>query len=62
MKNINLGNHNEKIECEQYAFKRNKKKLLITTGVQKKIYSFVYDTRILLDDFNTLPFGYKFMS
>ena len=34
--------------------------MTIDTSVQKKMYGFVYDTRILFENFETLPFGYKY--
>ena len=58
IKNVVTKNQVEKIPCEQLVFKRNKKAMTIETSVKNKIYGFVYDTRILFDNFETLPFGF----
>ena len=58
IKKIVIENQKEKITCEQLRFTRDKKKQTIQTSVQKKEYGFVYDTRILLDNFESKPYGY----
>ena len=59
LKRVVVQDQTEKIPCEQLVFKRDKKRMTITTSVQNKMYGFVYDTRVLFDNFETLPFGYK---
>ena len=59
IKNTVTKAQHEKIACEQLVFKRNKKRMTVETSVQIKMYGFVYDTRILYDNFETVPFGYK---
>ena len=59
IKRIVTTDQEETITCEQLRFIRNKKNQTIHTAIQHKQYGFVYDTRILLDNYNTIPFGYN---
>ncbi len=58
IKRIVTENQQDKITCEQLMFKRDKKRQTIQTSVQLKEYGFVYNTRILQENYETIPFGY----
>ena len=52
--------NNKKIEIDELKFIRDKKEWNIKCKQSKKLYGFVYDTRILKEDLTTLPYGYKY--
>ena len=49
---------NKKISVEQNSFIRDKSNWTIRTEIINKLYGMVYDKRILLEDFSTIPYGY----
>lgn len=58
MKKIVLKDIYKKLHIPQFTILRDKKKWeLISKSIEKE-YGCVYDKRILLDDFRTIPFGY----
>lgn len=59
IKRIVTENQTDKITCAQLKFTRDKKKQTVQTKTQYKQYGFVYDTRILLDNYESNPYGYK---
>ena len=58
MKDIVLNDFTKKIEVEQVNFTRDKKTWDVSTSIIKKLYSFVYNKRIIVENFNTVPYGY----
>jgi hypothetical protein len=50
-------NRNNKIKIPQLKFIKDKSEWLIKTEIQDKFYRFVYDKRVINDDFTTSPFG-----
>ena len=50
-------NRNNKIKIPQLKFVKDKSEWLIKTEIQDKFYRFVYDKRVINDDFTTSPFG-----
>lgn len=58
LKKICLENRDDKISVEQTKFTRNKDTWDIQTSVVDKMYKFVYDKRVLTDDYKTIPYGY----
>jgi hypothetical protein len=48
----------QRIEVKQNKFIRDKNNWTIRTETMSKLYRQVYDKRILLDNFETLPFGF----
>lgn len=62
IKNIVMNNQHDKIATKQMQFKTNKVNWNVESCVKTKLYSMIYDKRILLsDDMSTLPFGYKYV-
>jgi hypothetical protein len=51
-------NNSDAIKVDQMNFVKDKSKWSICTKNNEKIYKKVYDKRVLLDDFTTLPFGF----
>ena len=51
-------NQQEKIQIEQLLFKRKKNEWTNSTSIITKSYGFVYDKRILLENFETFPYGF----
>ena len=47
-----------RINVEQSVITRNRKTWTICSGIISKVYSHVYDKRVLNNDFTTLPYGY----
>lgn len=58
LKEIVLNDREARITVDQMKFKRSKNSWDINTSVIKKIYKFVYDKRILIENYNTLPYGF----
>ena len=58
MKEIVLENHKKKLAIKQLKFTRNKSTWEINTSTIEKLYSLVYDKRVIIDNYETLPFGY----
>jgi hypothetical protein len=51
-------NRENKIIVPQLKFIKNKSEWLIRTEIQDKFYRFIYDKRVLNQDFTTSPFGF----
>jgi hypothetical protein len=51
-------NRGNKIIVPQLKFIKNKSEWLIRTEIQDKFYRFIYDKRVLNQDFTTSPFGF----
>ena len=60
MKNLILSNREEKLSVTQLKFTRALKGWSISTHVMNKLYSFCSDKRIILDNNDTIPYGYKY--
>lgn len=58
IKNIVNNNRNEKIRVNQLKFSRNKETWEVYSEWIEKLYGFVYDKRVLKEDFTTRPYGY----
>jgi hypothetical protein len=58
MKDMVLNNKSNQIEVDQLKFTRDKYNWNIKTDIIKKMYSFVYDKRVLLESLDTLPYGF----
>ena len=59
IKEVVTQNQSEKVKVIQQKFTCNKKTWQIKSEVTDKLYGFVYDKRILHNDFSTLPYGYQ---
>ncbi len=58
LKDVCLHDRTKKIGVKQLKFTRNKNTWNVQTSMVEKIYSFVYDKRVMVSDYKTLPFGY----
>ena len=58
IKDIVCGDRSEQISVDQLKFKRTKNDWSIDTSIVKKLYSFVYDKRIMIDNYETKPYGF----
>jgi hypothetical protein len=58
LKGIVCGNRSKQIEVDQLKFKRQKKDWSINKSVVKKLYSFIYDKRIIVGNYETRPYGF----
>jgi hypothetical protein len=61
VKDLILNNREEKLGVNQLKFTRDKKGWTVSTHVINKLYSFVCDKRIILDDHDTIPYGYNYV-
>ena len=53
-----IENDNFEITVDQSVIKRNRKNWEICSAVVSKVYTHVYDKRILKEDFTTIPYGF----
>jgi hypothetical protein len=53
-----IENDNFEITVDQSVIKRNRKNWEICSAVVSKVYTQVYDKRILKEDFTTIPYGF----
>ena len=51
-------NRQNLIKVPQLKFIKDKSEWLIRTEIQNKFYRFIYDKRVINDDFTTSPFGF----
>ena len=58
MRELVINQNDDKINVEQNKFIRDKNEWVIRTETMNKQYRQVYDKRILLSNFETLPYGY----
>jgi hypothetical protein len=58
LKEMHSNDDKIKINVEQSVITRDRKTWTICSGIISKVYSHVYDKRILNNDFTTLPYGY----
>jgi len=58
IKNIVFHNREKKIQVEQLKFSRDKNNWSVQTNIINKLYSFVYDKRVVCKNFDTIPYGY----
>jgi len=58
IKNIVFHNREKKIQVEQLKFSRDKNNWSVQTNIINKLYSFVYDKRVVCENFDTIPYGY----
>ena len=58
IKEIVLNDHSKKLKINQLKFVRDKSTWEINTSIIEKLYSFVYDKRVIVDNFETLPYGF----
>lgn len=58
IKNIVLNDHQQKYGVESNSFLRSKYNWTITTKPMIKIYGFIYDKRVIKEDFYTYPYGF----
>ena len=58
LKNLILNKSSEKITTPQRKFVTDKKTWTIKTEMIEKKCGLTYNKRIILDDMNTIPFGY----
>ena len=54
-----LEDNSKKLSVEQLKFTRDKTNWNINTSIINKLYSFVHDKRIIVDNLDTLPYGYS---
>ena len=59
IKEIVLNDNKKNLFVSQSKINRNRKNWELYTSELEKTYGMVYDKRILLNDFTTLPFGYR---
>lgn len=58
LKQVVLDDRAKRIGVEQLKFTRDKNSWDIKTSVVEKMYRFVYDKRVLTENYETLPYGY----
>jgi len=58
IKKIVLGDRSEQISVDQLKFKRTKNDWSMNTSIVKKLYSFIYDKRIIVNKYETIPYGF----
>lgn len=58
IKEIVIEDRNKKIKTEQIKFSRDKKNWDIKTDIITKLYGFVYDKRVIKENYITYPYGF----
>ena len=58
IKKIVLSNRTDQISVDQLKFKRTKNDWSMNTSIVKKLYSFIYDKRIIVNKYETIPYGF----
>ena len=59
IKEIVLNENRKKLPIHKLKFTRDKTNWEINTSTIEKFYSFVYDKRIIIDNYETIPFGFN---